>query len=135
MNLMDLFMDKLPNALGIGITLLAFSGVVGMGLRLLNQKVFKGKQPLVKTGMVFLKKYHKYFAGSVLVIGPLHGFLAIGEFRLHTGSLVMLTILLMFAIYLLGYFKILKSWLKVHRAVAVVATGFWLVHYIFPGLI
>lgn len=135
MNLGTIIMEKIPNGLGILTTALIVTGLLGFALRMLQQKKKLTQLPYGKLILRLLKQYHKYLAGAALIIGPLHGYLVLGRLTLHTGYILMASIFVMFIIYLLGRFKILKSWLGWHRKMAFVVAALWLVHYIKPWLL
>lgn len=108
--------------------------ILGFIARLIYKKY--GKQyPLLKKFLLFTKKYHRYLGFVFIVVAPIHGYLALGRISLHTGTLLYLSILVMFLLYLLGKAKLLKKWVVLHRTWAFVVVGLFFIHYLWPWLI
>lgn len=133
--MIDFLMSKVPSGLGILSTILIGTGVLGYFLRVFRKNEWLLKVPFQADIFKFIKKNHKYLAGAVLIIGPIHGYLALGMLKFHTGNLVVITVFIMFIIYILGRLKILKNWLVWHRRFAVLVFVAWGVHYFFPWAI
>jgi len=87
--------------------------------------------------MPTLQKIHPIIGFSFIVIGIIHGYLALGVIVLHTGLLVWLTAVIMGTIVGVGKaFKIKQqTWLKFHRPLAVLLWALFLLHYFNPWLI
>lgn len=108
--------------------------VLGFIARLAFKKY--GKQfPILKKLLKIAKKYHQYLGFLFIIVAPIHGYLALGRIALHTGTILYLSILVMFIIYLLGKAKLLKKWVPIHRAWAFVVVGLFIVHLVSPWLI
>lgn len=103
-------------------------------LRILNQKLF-GNQPAIHTAVKTSKKLHRPLGVLVAVISIVHGYLALGGFRLHTGSLLYFSMLLTALCGVLFFVKKKKNLLFLHRFFAVVTILLWAVHLLFPSAI
>ncbi|NLY45195.1 MAG: hypothetical protein GX053_04300 [Tissierella sp.] len=62
-------------------------------LNLINRKFFKTKNKSFFKVVKFLRKLHKPFGIALIVLGIVHGYMALRSFRLHTGSLFYIAIL------------------------------------------
>ena len=121
----------------LGITSAVLLGIITSPywLRKLNQWFFhiKGKPylQLIK----FLRRLHKPLGIALLLVLLIHGYLALGALRLHTGSIAFLAVL--FTASLGGAFYKWKKpvLLKWHRRAALIVVAFVLIHLIFPNAI
>jgi hypothetical protein len=104
-------------------------------LRIITQHILKSRSPDVWKIIRILKKVHKITGITLLVTGFIHGFIALGyRFYIHTGYLLWFSVVTLFLIY--AFRKFMKrSWIKVHRTVAVVALALLVVHLVYPWLI
>jgi hypothetical protein len=82
----------------------------------------------------FLKNAHIYTGVALLFLGLIHGFLALGTLRLHTGLILWLGILFAFIGFLFKK-KIGKRWIAYHRIFGFVIIILYFVHYYLPWLI
>ncbi len=105
-------------------------------LKFLNRKVFKTKNDLYKKTIAFFRKIHKPLGIAILIIPLIHGYMALGTlFRLHTGTLLYLSILITAS---LGgsFFKLKKKKLFVwHKRMAFITVILFLIHFYFPSAI
>lgn len=102
-------------------------------LNLLNTKVLKTKNKTFFKVVKFLRKLHKPFGIALIVMGIVHGYMALRGFRLHTGSLFYIAIL---ATGVLGgsFYRLKKKELFVwHKRLAAVVVVLFLIHFFFPG--
>ena len=92
-------------------------------------------RPFLKNTMKHLRKIHKPVGLLLLIVPPIHGYMALGGFRLHTG--VVLAIPLMATVVLGACFFFLKkkALLVWHRRMALVSVVLFLVHYFMPSLL
>jgi len=81
--------------------------------------------------------YHPLLGFIIVLIGLTHGYLAIGSIRLHTGTLVVLTVILMGCITVLGRRKLLfqRNWRKIHVYLVPLLFIFIFVHIFFRNII
>lgn len=105
-------------------------------LNFLNRKFFKTKNKTYKKVLKFARKVHKPLALLIVILAPIHGYMALGTlFRLHTGTLLYLSILIT-AIFGGLFYRLKKRKLfKLHKAMALVTVIVFLVHFYFPGAI
>ncbi|AKL95563.1 hypothetical protein CACET_c21160 [Clostridium aceticum] len=103
--------------------------------------------PVKKASMIFLRKniiksikwikyyrimstLHPYVGGLIVLVGCLHSYLAMGGFKLHSGSFILGTVILMGMIAILGR-KIKgfnKSWRLTHKILGVFVFAFIINH-------
>ena len=100
------------------------------------KKLSKNPKPLYRNIFKLLKKIHPVFASTAIITGLYHGFLMLGGFRIHTGSLIIIALLFMGATYLAGKTKSLRTkWRIYHRAGGLVTVTAVMIHLFFPYLI
>lgn len=101
-------------------------------LNFLNRKFFKTKSPGFRTLMKWLRKTHKYTGALLVLIAAIHGFMVLGSFRLHTGTLLYLLVIVT---ALAGYgfhVKKKKEILQMHRLLAGIMVLLFFLHYFAP---
>jgi len=84
--------------------------------------------------MKILGKAHIYTGVSLLVIGFIHGMLALGKITLHTGWLLWFGILFSFIGFLMKN-KIGKKRIVFHRTLGFVLIGLFFLHKFFPWIL
>lgn len=99
----------------------------------LNRKYLKTKNKSFLTILKFLRKIHKPLGIALIVLGIVHGFMALGSLRLHTGTLFYISIVI--TGILGGFFHKLKKreFFLWHKRIAAVAVALFLLHYFVPG--
>lgn len=100
---------------------------------LLNKHILKTKSESYRNVIKGFRKYHKQTGIALLATGLIHGYLALGAFRLHTGTILYLAILLSAILGGAFYRKKEKRFLKVHRAMALIITALFLLHRLAPN--
>ncbi|OJV66819.1 MAG: hypothetical protein BGO41_05225 [Clostridiales bacterium 38-18] len=102
-------------------------------LRMINKVVFKNKNKEIVKLIKPLRKLHKPMGLTILVLAPLHGYLALGGLRPHTGSLV--GIMATITIILGGsyFFTKKKAIFKWHKMAALITVILLAVHLLFPS--
>ena len=104
-------------------------------LRLVNSKTFKFKGGAYGKVIKALRQIHKPLGIAILLIAAIHGYLALGGFRLHTGS-ILLMVLAITALFGLGfYLKKKKVFFKWHKRLALLAVFALALHLIYPSAI
>ena len=77
---------------------------------------------------------HPIVGVSMIVVGLIHGWMALGQIRLHSGLLILLALIAMALTALAGQkikaFR--KGWRKVHRALGLLVFLLVLAHLVFP---
>lgn len=101
-------------------------------LRILNKKLFHGNKSVNKV-IRTLKKYHRPLGTVLLLVSIAHGYLIMGGFRLHTGSILYLAIVLSALSGMIFYKKKKKHWLQIHKFLCVLTVLLLGVHYFFPS--
>ncbi|MGB9796841.1 hypothetical protein [Fervidobacterium gondwanense] len=81
----------------------------------------------------FLKNAHIYTGIALVVLGFMHGMLALGRIELHTGWILWFGVLSMFIGYLFKN-KVGKKWIIIHRAIGFILLVLLGVHYFFPWI-
>lgn len=102
-------------------------------LRHFNRIFFKGKNHVITRWRMWFRKIHKPAGCSLAVISLIHGYLALGTIRLHTGTLAWI---IAFAAVIFGVlFSIKKKavYLVWHRRAAVLAVLLIALHLLVPG--
>ncbi len=102
-------------------------------LNVLNRKFLKTKNSDFKTLIKFLKKLHKPLGIGLAVVALIHGYLALGAIRLHTGTLLYI---FMFLTVILGgaFYKLKKKKLFVsHKRLALITVLLLLLHIFYPN--
>lgn len=105
-------------------------------LNFLNRKFFKTKNTTYKKVLKFARKIHKPLGVLIIILVPIHGYMALGILlRLHTGTLVYLSVL---ATAILGgsFYRFKKKRLFTwHKRMALVTVILFLIHFYFPNAI
>ena len=94
-------------------------------LRILVQKKVVSKDSFIYKSNRFLRKFHKYFGASFLIIAFIHGVLSSAEIlSINWGSISFLFIAVMSMLYLIKKKIQRKTWVNIHRVLtlAVVLT-------------
>lgn len=102
-------------------------------LRVLNDRLFHIKGEALGKGIKVLRKIHKPLGALIIVIAMIHGYLALGTIRLHTGLLVLVAILVTASLG--GSFYLFKKrnlflW---HRRMVLIVILLLLLHLFFPS--
>lgn len=102
-------------------------------LRHFNRIFFNGKNRMIARWRMWFRKIHKPAGFGLAVISLVHGYLALGSIRLHTGTLAWLVSI--FAVILGILFSIKKKavYLVWHRRAALLAILFIALHLLVPG--
>ena len=104
-------------------------------LRFLNSHTLRLKGGVYGKVIKFLRAIHKPLGVAVLVIAFIHAYLAWGTFRLHTGSILWLSVFIAAMLGASFYFakkKLLFTW---HRFAALLSLVLLLVHLLFPNAV
>ncbi|EKF49120.1 hypothetical protein H17ap60334_07338 [Thermosipho africanus H17ap60334] len=114
------------------VALLIFN-FLSYSLRVINKRI---KSKILTDIIKFLKKYHKISGVLLIIFGFVHGYLALGyNFYLHTGSILWVLIISMFASFIIGKFSLFKhKWIYFHRILSFSLLVFLLIHLINPWL-
>lgn len=103
-------------------------------LRKLNQWFFHTKSASFTKTQKVLRTVHKPAAALLLISIAVHGWLALGALRLHTGTVAGIFFLLTAVLGLLFYLMHKANLLKWHRTLALVAVITAIIHLVAPSL-
>jgi hypothetical protein len=99
----------------------------------LNKRVFRGKKKKFNKALKMGRKYHPYAGITLIVSGLIHGLDKLGgTLRFHTGSLLLIILIINGFIGFMYKKKRNKKLATVHRIVGVVIAAAFLLHYINP---
>lgn len=111
----------------VGLMLLPFA------MQNMNKLFFKKKDGLYVKITRFFRKAHRYIGVLLLASILIHGFMALGTLRLHTGT-VLGALFIAAALFGLTFILTKKKWaFKTHKAFAIAFTAFLLVHLLAPS--
>ncbi|MEN1759628.1 hypothetical protein [Anoxynatronum sibiricum] len=98
----------------------------------LKQKM-KSNKKLIPIYRV-VRVVHPVIGVAMILIGLLHGSMVLGQLRLHSGSLVLLTLIVMALVALAGskLAVLRKIWRPIHRGLGIVLVLLLLAHLTFP---
>lgn len=104
-------------------------------LRKLNQLAFGNKNKTIPVFLKQLRKVHKPLGVVLLISAAVHGYMALGAIRLHTGTVLFIS--LFFTAMLGGMFYRYKKkkLFFYHRALIALSAALLLVHLFFSSLI
>lgn len=97
-----------------------------------NRKFIKTDNKTFKKIQKIFKLIHKPLGVALAVLGPIHGYMALGGFRLHTGSLLYLSL---FITAILGgsFYRLRKKvFFLWHKRIAALTVLLLMVHIFFP---
>ena len=116
-----------------------FAAVIIMFLPIMMQKLntqkFNQKNNIYVRFLRNIRKLHKPIGIILFVSALIHGFLALGALRLHTGSLLGL-LLVITGIFAFLFYKLKKKWLFVtHKILAYLLVILMIVHLVYPSAV
>ena len=98
-------------------------------------KLFKWQGPAMKRLIKFLRALHKPLGAAAVVLVIVHGLLALGALRLHTGTLAGL-FLVITAVLGGSFYRLKKKALfSLHKRAALVFAILIIVHLLFPSAV
>lgn len=119
--------------LGILSLIFLIGAVMPYLVRLINRRLFKGKnKSLIQCGK-WLRKIHKPFGTGMVVVALIHGYLAMGALRLHTGTLAWIMSVVTAVLGVLFYKKKKAVYFVWHKRAALLTVVLTAVHLFFPG--
>lgn len=97
-----------------------------------NRKFIKTDNKSFKKVQKIFKTIHKPLGITLAILGPIHGYLALGGFRIHTGSLLYLSLIIT-AILGGSFYKLKKRvFFLWHKRFAALTVLLLLLHLLFP---
>ncbi len=119
--------------LGILNVVLIIIIVLPYCLRRLGQRFFPQKKIASTKLMKLLRSVHKPLGICLLLITLIHGYLALGSLRMHTGTLVGIIVLATVVLGILFYRKKRAVLLKWHKRAALLMVLLTLLHLFAPS--
>ncbi|QDR79521.1 hypothetical protein [Sporomusa termitida] len=104
-------------------------------LRNLNQSVPVLKRETLTQWTKLLRRIHKPLGIILMVAPPVHGYLVLGAFRLHTGSLAAATLIITAILGALFYFTRKPGCFTSHKRTALLSVILILLHLLAPGAV
>ncbi|MGI6005481.1 MAG: hypothetical protein ACOX88_08750 [Christensenellales bacterium] len=80
-----------------------------------------------------LRAAHKPLGICLLLLAAVHGYLALGALRLHTGTLAGIMIFITVVLGIIFYIKKKPALFKWHKRAALITVLLTLLHLLFPG--
>jgi hypothetical protein len=102
-------------------------------LRRINQWFFHGKSKGIVQGVKKLRKVHKPLGICLVVLSLIHGYLALGALRLHTGSLAWIMSIITVLLGVLFYKRKKAVYLLWHKRAALLTIILTVLHLVFPS--
>lgn len=102
-------------------------------LRELNKRTINLRGGYYAKLIKILRVIHKPLGLLIIIVAPIHGYLALGGLRLHTGSLVFAFVLLTGMLGLSFYLTKKKILFKWHKVFALTIFAFLGIHLLFPS--
>ena len=104
-------------------------------LRRLNQWVLHVRNADMQRLIKPLRSLHKPLAACLAVIAAIHGYLALGSLRLHTGSIVWIAVLVTAGLGFSFYKKKKPNLFKWHKGMALTVALLIALHLIAPNIL
>lgn len=101
-------------------------------LRKANGMFFKNNKSITKLSK-FFRSIHRPVGVLLLVIAPIHSYLIFGGFRLHSGSILYLSMIVTSALGMYFAVKKKKKALTLHRLSVLCIAFFLFLHIFFPS--
>ena len=101
----------------------------------LNKKIFKTKNQNFREIVKSFRSLHKPLGIAILIIAPIHGYMALGGFRLHTGTLLYLSIIATAGLGGSFYKTKKKVFFTWHKRMALITVAMFLIHFFVPSAI
>lgn len=102
-------------------------------LKFLNKNFFKTRNKNYFTLVKVFRKLHKPLGLALMFFGIIHGYMALGGFRLHTGSIFFISILITGALGGAFYKTKKKEFFKWHKGMAFLSVVLFLLHLFAPS--
>lgn len=99
-------------------------------LRRINKQAFNNKNKILKKYAGLLSRYHMYFGFILLVNAFVHGYMALGTIRIHSGYALWLVVLIQVSLGLYAKKKKKAKIFNIHRTIGIVSVLFLIIHLI-----
>lgn len=127
--------SRLYSLLGMASVLLFIVVTSPYWVRTLNTKFFHIKGPRYTGTLKVLRVLHKPAGLLLLLIAAIHGYLALGTPRIHSGQLAWLAFGVTAVLGIIFYIKKKPALLKAHRKAALAAAILVAIHLIVPNIL
>lgn len=104
-------------------------------LRFLNSHTLHLKGGAYGKTIKVLRAVHKPVGAAILLIAVLHGYLALGALRIHTGSILWTAVFLTAALGASFYLSKKRPLFQWHKRLAATAVTLLLIHLLFPSAV
>lgn len=104
-------------------------------LRFLNRHTLRLKGGAYGKTIKFLRALHKPLGAAVIVIAVIHGYLALGALRLHTGTILWLSIFVAAVLGASFYYTKKRPLFLWHRRWVLLVLLLLLIHLLFPSAV
>ncbi len=88
-------------------------------LRRTNRYFYKNKNATLRKLSTYTSKLHPYIGMLVILTGFIHGTMALGTFRIHTGWITWVIICIMAVIAVVGKQLKVQNWVQFHRSLGI----------------
>lgn len=102
-------------------------------LNFINRKAFKNKNMAIREIVKLLRKFHKPLGIILVVTGIVHGYMALGSLRLHTGTILYLSTLITGILGGAFYRTKKRAFFVWHKRLAFLSVALLLLHYFYPS--
>lgn len=102
-------------------------------LRMINKWAFKNESNGLKKAVKILRQIHKPLGIVIVFVAALHGYGMLGRWRLHTGSLTLISMILTGFLGTIFWNQKDRRVLQGHRVMALVTVILLLIHLFLPG--
>lgn len=102
-------------------------------LNFLNKHLIKTKSKGFRDLIKLLRGFHKPLGIVLAILAPIHGYMALGGFRLHTGTLLYISAFVTAALGGSFYRLKKKELFKWHKRMAAVTVVLLFIHIFFPS--
>lgn len=102
-------------------------------LRFLNAHTLHLQGGMYASVIRQLRRVHKPLGGVILTLALIHGYLALGSFRIHTGTLLWLSIAVTASLGLTFFLSKKKALFVWHKRMVLVSILLLLFHLLFPS--
>lgn len=101
-------------------------------LRISNKKFFGNHKKITKL-VRFLKSIHRSLGIILLILSLIHGYMMLGRFALHTGTILYLCMIVIAIFGMLFHLKKKKIWLQLHKGFVAIMILLLLIHIFMPS--
>ena len=104
-------------------------------LRFLNNHLLHSKSAFYRKTVKLLRSIHKPLGAAVILVALIHGYLALGAFRLHTGTLLGIAVVLTAILGATFFISKKRTAFVWHKRMVLIALLLLLLHLLFPSAV